>query len=98
MAALARERDEHKCQVCGSPERKKQKLDVDHIIPFRLVKRNDLENLISLCKSPCHGLKTLTAERLLLRGDFLGFQTILNQQGWPMPRVEAAISYWGRLA
>ncbi len=97
MSAAARDRDRHRCQVCGKEEAKGQKLDVDHIIPYRLVLRNDLVNLLSICKAPCHARKTTTAERAFLRGDFLGFRGELNKQHWPMDRVEAAVSWWGTL-
>lgn len=94
VAASIRDRDGHICQVCGKPERKGQKLDVDHIVPFRLVKANEPINLLSVCKAPCHVTKTLTAESKFLKGDMLSFQRLLNQQGWPMDRVEAAIQHW----
>jgi 5-methylcytosine-specific restriction endonuclease McrA len=97
QSAECRKRDGFKCQVCGKPQAKGQRLDVDHIVPFRSVLRNDLVNLISVCKAPCHVRKTTTAERRFLRGDYLGFKRLLNQQGWPMERVEAAIKWWGTL-
>ena len=44
------ERDKKICQLCGN---KKKKLDVHHLIPYRVSKDNSIENLISLC-SKCH--------------------------------------------
>jgi 5-methylcytosine-specific restriction endonuclease McrA len=96
-SAEARERDGHICQVCGTPEKKGQKLDVDHIVPFRLVKRNDLINLLSICKAPCHVAKTVGAERYFLRGDVLSFRQKLNVAGWPMERVNIAVHWWATL-
>lgn len=61
----ALDRDSHRCQHCGKPERKNgRKLDVHHIKPFRafgyIVGKNDAylkanvpTNLISLCRH-CH--------------------------------------------
>lgn len=96
-AAEARERDLHICQVCGKPEKKGQKLDVDHIVPFRLVQRNDMVNLLSICKAPCHTSKTTGAENYFLKGDILAFRQKLNQAGWPMEKVNAAIEWWGKI-
>lgn len=93
----ARARDNHTCQVCGKPQQKGQKLSVDHIIPYRIVKENALVNLISICRAPCHAIKTQGAERKFLRGDILGFLEGLRTNSWPMERVEAAIKYWGKL-
>ena len=45
---LVLERD-HVCQKCGVSK----KLDVHHIIPFKVSEDNSLDNLITLCKS-CH--------------------------------------------
>lgn len=39
------------CAVCGLPDKKK--LQVHHIVPFRLTRSNDKKNLIPLCAS-CH--------------------------------------------
>lgn len=96
-SAAARDRDGHRCQVCGNPEKKGAKMDVDHIVPFRSVLRNDLINLLSVCKAPCHVLKTTTAERAFLRGDYLGFLQMMNAMGWPMERVNTAVRWWGAL-
>ena len=51
------QRDNHRCQQCGSTER----LEVHHIIPFRISRSNDHSNLITLCKF-CH----LQVERAFL--------------------------------
>lgn len=53
-----RDRDGHKCMICGMTEKELGKaMDVHHIVPYRLFKNdeeaNDLGNLISLCPS-CH--------------------------------------------
>jgi DEAD/DEAH box helicase domain-containing protein len=61
----ARERDGHRCRMCGAPEREDRTHDVHHIRPFRhfvgragdsssAADANDLDNLITLCRS-CHG-------------------------------------------
>jgi 5-methylcytosine-specific restriction endonuclease McrA len=97
VSEAARSRDGYKCQVCGKPQQKGQKLSVDHIIPYRIVKENVLINLISICRAPCHCVKTQVAERAFLRGDMLGFLQGLRQASWPMERVQAAISYWAAL-
>lgn len=97
-SAEARKRDEYKCQVCGKAQDKRQKLSVDHIIPYRLVLCNELLNLISVCRTPCHNSKTSGAEACFLRGDVLGFKSKLNANGWPMERVQQALSWWGSLS
>ena len=46
---LALERDNFECAICDSPEN----LEVHHIIPYRLIGKHELENLVTLC-SGCH--------------------------------------------
>lgn len=58
QAEKARNRDNHLCQNCGKAQKVAgKKLDVHHIVPFRLfddyVEANQLENLIVLCNI-CH--------------------------------------------
>jgi hypothetical protein len=48
MQAL--ERDSYTCRVCGAAPKR---LNVHHIMPFGLVLKHELENLITLCE-PCH--------------------------------------------
>lgn len=55
----ARERDHYTCQDCGITEDEYgRELSVHHIIPFRQFENyqeaNRLDNLITLCESPCH--------------------------------------------
>ena len=90
----ARKRDDLTCQVCRE-KKKMSQLHVDHIVPFRLVNRNDAVNLISLCNR-CHTRKT-QMERYLLKGDMVSFKQKLNLRQWPMDRVEAALAWWGSL-
>lgn len=74
LAAQIRERDQHICRRCGRTEAEnKQKLDVDHIVPWRAFPgrpdvANDPRNLVALCKR-CHRIKTSVAERKYLKGD-----------------------------
>ena len=89
--AAARKRDGNVCQVCGKPKAVSEELSVDHIIPYRLVLCNELWNLLSVCRAPCHAEKT-AIEVLFLRGDVLGFLQGLRERGWPMDKVENAIS------
>lgn len=52
----ARKRDNFTCRRCGIKERELgQKLDVHHIVPLNEGGRNDLSNLVTLCRS-CHSL------------------------------------------
>jgi 5-methylcytosine-specific restriction endonuclease McrA len=95
-AAQARERDLHTCQVCGKIEKKDELLSVDHIVPFRMCLSNDLVNLISVCRAPCHARKTMYAEPCILKGDKLRFLQRLNEMGWPIAQVNAALDFWGR--
>ncbi len=69
-----RERDGRRCRRCGVHESAlKQRLSVDHVIPWRTftdeAAANDPKNLVSLCR-PCHSRKG-RAERLWLQGDVL---------------------------
>lgn len=68
LAASIRDRDEHICTRCGMTEAENgQKLDVDHILPWRQMLAFGLEaanapsNLTSLCRK-CHRWKTSTVE------------------------------------
>lgn len=77
LAAEIRKRDEYKCRRCGRTQAENgQKLDVDHIVPWRLFPgrpdlANDPKNLVSLCRK-CHRHKTAKLERAYLNGDCLG--------------------------
>lgn len=64
---------------------------MDHIIPYRMFQSNDLRNLLSICRAPCHAVKTQSIEPKILRGDKLGFLQGLNQNGWPMEAVQIAL-------
>jgi hypothetical protein len=91
-----RVRDNDQCQVCGrqwKPEDGKEKITVDHIVAYRLCLSNELINLLSVCRAPCH-VKKSAAENCLLRGDVLGFQNALRILRWPMEKVEAALHWW----
>jgi hypothetical protein len=46
----ALERDGQTCQVCGA---RPKRINVHHIVPFGLVLKHELTNLITLCE-PCH--------------------------------------------
>ena len=100
---IARDRDKVCVGIgCGlSPVEIGQRLSVDHIVPFRLtviygqtdgIDPNDLRNLAALCRS-CHAKKT-QAESLLLRGDMIGFLSIIRTI-MPMDRIETALALWG---
>lgn len=57
----ARKRDHYQCVKCGRTDEENiiktgQPLAVDHIIPYRISKNNNLLNLQTLCHS-CHGKK-----------------------------------------
>lgn len=56
---VVKERDNHRCQICGrTPDQFKGSLQVHHITPFRdfddYLSANHTNNLITLCPS-CHG-------------------------------------------
>lgn len=85
IAARIRERDCHRCRWCGKTESdNKQKLSVDHVVPWRAfenkLEANADDNLVSLCRS-CHQKKTIGAERRWLRGDVLGLQAYRRNVG-----------------
>jgi len=78
------ERDHHTCQCCGT----KSRLEIHHIIPFRISQNNTYNNLITLCKT-CHlrtenaiplqnGLEVLSVKKI--RGKAL---TVYNLQCAP---------------
>ena len=77
LSELIRVRDDHSCRRCGARQETKRKFPVDHLIPWRTfedkVAANDPSNLVTLC-APCHSWKTLTAERLYLKGDVVAFE------------------------
>ena len=87
-----RKADGHKCAVCGKPQ-SKEKLSVDHIVPFRICKENLPLNLISTCRYPCH-IRKSHAERKLLAGDAASFLQQVYSLGWPMARVEEALRHY----
>lgn len=71
----------------------------DHVVPERLVLKlcrgknpHASVNLMGLCRRH-HGLKT-SADRLLCKGDKLGFLAVLRKAGWPMEKVEAALAFY----
>lgn len=80
LAAQIRERDGHTCRRCGRTEAENgQKLDVDHIVPWRLFNgnveaANDPKNLVALCRK-CHRHKTSKLERAYLKGDCIGMHS-----------------------
>lgn len=90
LAARIRERDGHVCQRCGRTEAENgQKLDVDHIQPWRslilfgIEVANDPENLTSLCRK-CHRWKTGTVERRWLEsGDCVSMSEYQRQVKLP---------------
>jgi len=100
QAAAARRDCRDRCQCCK--KRPKQKLSVDHIVPFRLafeicqqrphLSPNDLINLIGLCRS-CHGKKTPT-ERKILSGDIIGFIASIKMVV-PQERLIKAMQLYG---
>lgn len=92
QAKAARRRDKNICQVCGTPKQKGEALTVDHIIAYRIFPSNDLRNLLSICRAPCHSFKTMAIEPKILIGDRIGFLDGLRHAGWPMDRVEAALA------
>ena len=72
---------------------------VDHIVPERLLlqlsEKNPHESINLMClHKVCHGIK-IGADRLLCRGDKLGYLQRLRENGWPMDRVEAALAFFG---
>lgn len=48
------ERDQATCQKCGKRNLVRRDLNVHHIIPFRICRSHDPDNLVVLCDS-CHG-------------------------------------------
>lgn len=68
---LARARDGYRCQVCGVEE-KDRAHDVHHKTPFRVIESaylaNQLDNLITLCKSCHHRVETNLRVRSGLAG------------------------------
>lgn len=93
LAEAIRKRDGHKCQRCNKTQAEnKQKLSVDHIIPWRAfddkVEANHPSNLTSLCRS-CHTKKTAIAERQWLRGDRIAMEQY--RRSIQLPQLFAAV-------
>jgi 5-methylcytosine-specific restriction endonuclease McrA len=94
LAAAIRKRDGYICQRCNKTQDENgQKLDVDHIKPWRLfddaAEANDPANLTSLCKR-CHNLKTTVIERKYLKGDVLAMRQY--EKAVKLPPLLARIS------
>ena len=51
------ERDLYTCQVCGRVGREHE-LDADHVTPVSEGGTDDMDNLQTLCRTPCHRDKT----------------------------------------
>lgn len=78
LAESIRKRDGYVCQRCTKTQvENKQKLSVDHILPWRAfddkTEANQPSNLVSLCRS-CHTKKTWIAEQAWLRGDRIAME------------------------
>lgn len=56
--AMALERDDYKCVICGSTDR----IQVHHKIPYRYSKSHNLNNLITLCRS-CHSREEILVNK-----------------------------------
>lgn len=90
LAAKIRDRDMHICTRCGRTEKENgQKLDVDHIQPWRALIQfgievaNDPANLTSLCRK-CHRWKTAHVDTAWLkRGDCLTMSEYQRQVKLP---------------
>jgi DEAD/DEAH box helicase domain-containing protein len=81
----ARARDGYRCRHCGAPERPGRAHDVHHVQPFRTFgyvrgqndryrQANDLENLVTLCRS-CH--QRVEVDRMV-RGTLSGVAHLLR--------------------
>ncbi len=86
IAEAARNRDALCCRRCGKTQGENgQKLSVDHVRPWRdcehEAEANDLNNLVSLCRS-CHAKKN-TLERRWLNGDGLALMEYRRSVGLP---------------
>lgn len=106
QSQIARDRDENRCRaICHNESyvpARKEKLSVDHIVPYRLVlalrrigadlNPNNLTNLISMCRS-CHAKKT-PSEAKILRGDLIGFLAVMRVV-IDESRLHAALTLYG---
>jgi DEAD/DEAH box helicase domain-containing protein len=81
----ARARDSYRCRHCGAPERPDRAHDVHHVQPFRTfeyrrgqndryLQANELENLVTLCRS-CH--QRVEVDRMV-RGTLSGLAHLLR--------------------
>lgn len=61
IAKKIRKRDKHICQICG----KRPSYQVHHIIPHRITKCDNPENLITLCRS-CHKKMEHNIEKFII--------------------------------
>ncbi len=99
---LCRELHEHQCQAPGCDLVRDERLNVDHIIPYRLLlrlmetdphlKANDQRNLIPLCR--VHHLRKSGAENKLFRGNVVGFIAEASRL-IPKERILAALRLYG---
>ncbi len=72
---------------------------VDHIVPERLcllTRKNPHEPLNLICLAErCHNRIKTPADKLLCDGDTPGFLARLEEHGFPMERVRAALAFYG---
>lgn len=101
---LCRETHEHKCQAPGCDLVRDERLNVDHIVPYRIllwvmetdprIKPNDQRNLIPLCR--VHHLRKAGAENKLFRGNVTGFISDASRF-IPRERLIEALQLYGLL-
>lgn len=68
-----REEQHHVCAYCASPN---HKLSVHHILPTSLGGPNTKENLVGLCRTPCHDVMD---KKYFEEGKM--FQEVLMEEG-----------------
>lgn len=83
------------CALCGTPV----KLDVHHIIPFRLTRDNSIENLVPLCRKHHRKIEArfLRTESLQpnLRDSLHEWNLILEDRRLSQREKLLAVTYWG---
>lgn len=97
-------------EISGTPFRERTNIDgtwierkstqiVDHIVPERIAVETGKDphaaiNLICILPTE-HGQKRAAEDDLCKAGDMVTYIRVLNQLGWPMTRVYAALDFYG---
>ena len=82
-------RDGYACVQCG---RRGVRLEMDHIVPLKDGGTDELSNLQSLCKAPCHAAKTRAENTVHHVAGQDEWAAHLTATRWQRERPDAGVS------